>query len=236
MQLMKWAFTLTVFGSALACESRATPVAPPGGVPTPTPSSRATITGTVSEIGAGPIAGARVLAEGGGQSTTSSADGTFSLPAIPLPSTIRFSAVGFEEMRLRVTAEHLVVNASMRRGLVIGVDSSLTVSLSPSDPGEADTQFGHSWCEPCKSIRIQADSTGETDVTVRWTSTAFLALWDPQSRGFAYSPTGGAPDGSSFTARVKTKVGETIIYVGVGAYLGPPLVEPMQFEVVTKGR
>lgn len=200
------------------------------GAPT-APQPRFRVSGTVGEVDAGPIAGARIYAESGGHHTTTAGDGSFSL-STTVPGTLRFSADGFEESRLTVTTSEQPLHARMRRTLVVGVDASVSFSLSRSDPGQDNTMFGDSWCEPCKVIRIQAASPGQIDVTVRWNSAAVLALWDPGARAYT-----AARDGeSAFTASVSMKAGETIVYVGAAAYMGPPILEPMVFEVITRTR
>jgi hypothetical protein len=118
----------------------------------------------------------------------------------------------------------------MRPSPLAGADSRLTLNLAPSDTAAADTQFGESWCEPCRTVKIRTAAATNLEVTVRWAAPTKLALWDPERRAYWSAIQGG----TTFTARVSTGPGDTVVYVGTPVYIGPPPSEPITVEIVTR--
>ncbi len=70
--------------------------------------AQSTITGVVSDSKEQPIPGVNVTIEGAPNATTTDADGKFTLPAVTLPCTLEFSAVGYQKQTLSLTSEQAV--------------------------------------------------------------------------------------------------------------------------------
>lgn len=210
------------------CDSPRGPLDPAG---TPVTSATLwTISGTVSDQDGGPIEGARIVAEPSLLSVLSLADGSFSINTRPA-TTLLLTSGDYDDRRVGVPqSAPFVVHARMRPSSIAGAESSLTLSLAPSDTEATDTQFGESWCEPCRPVKIRTAAATNVEVTVRWAAPTVLALWDPQRRAY-WSAT---PGRTTFTARVSTRPGDTVVYVGTPVYVGPPLGEPMTVEIVTR--
>jgi hypothetical protein len=229
-------------GLIAACTSRSapSPVVPTPVTPatTPSPPGMFTLSGTVTESGAGPLQGVNVTTSVG-RSATTDANGAFSVPSIALP-VLSFSKAGYESLGPfgpYAMRSDLSLNVHLARVISIAAGQSLSDALFPDDNiyllGSAATE-GPYCGSPCKLIRVSAPTAGEFAAQVTWPpSNTEFQLWIVQGRAEFDAIEGrGAGDA---TVQKHVQQGEVQVYFGLPAKNGfvQSLGEPLSFQLNT---
>ena len=163
--------------------------------------------GRVREPGAGPIGGVRVTHPATGQTTTTTAAGSFTRAGVT-STRLSLSMDGYEPVEADGTPNQFC-DLPMQRVFRLGPDATSGQTLAPNDM-EYEVSPGGPRCQPCHLIRLTSATAGVMPVRVTWADPG-VPSFNVWANGQSFP---GSPSARETVATVPVAAGETLIYVG----------------------
>ena len=197
------------------------------------------MTGIVTEVNGGPLAGVKVLTSPSGASTTTDAAGTFSFTGIT-QGVLVFEKDGYEwnawnKPTVTTSDSPLSMTIKLQPVFILAMDADVASLISNDDLTYSSALENSFWdgvyfCGPCKEVSVRPALLTGARLRLTWSGSIPLAMWAGEYYSAPSAQAEGSPDRSELLLDVPPGRLNTVL-VGTAFHNGLPLVlsQPIDF-------
>ena len=218
-----------VLGASIivASGSGCSPAAPTRIQRTGLPIQTISVSGVVTEPGAGPVAGASIRV-GTNATVTSDASGAFVLPAVEFTDGLSFSVTkeGFDALVRSLSVSTANLTIRLQRSLFLPNEGMLSANLYSDDTaGYVGEAYESDYCSNCKTIHFETPGDTDVNVVLRWSGSATLQMWALDGSVV------DAPDADTTRRSIRLPRGRIGTLIVGRRYGSAPLAAPVPFTL-----